>query len=398
MMKTWSFLLALPYFIIIIFLFQHSSAAKITYDVQKFGAKPDGKTDSTKAFLNAWAAACASSTKHVTILVPQGRYLLGTASFWGQSCKAKAIRIQIYGTLLAPSDYRVIGLTGNWLKFEKVSGLTIAGGTLDGQGAALWACKTSGKTSCPTGATTIAFYNSNNIVVSEMSSLNSQMFHVIVDGCTNVRLQKMKVSASGNSPNTDGIHIQDSSGVTILNTRIGTGDDCVSIGPGTSNLWIENVSCGPGHGISIGSLGWNAQEAGVQNVTVKSTTFRGTQNGVRIKTWARPSNAFVKGVVFQHSVMVNVQFPIIIDQQYCPDNKNCPTQASGVKISEVTYEDIHGSSATPVGLKLDCSKAFPCSGIKLQDINLSYGNQAAQALCNNAAGSSSGVNRPASCL
>lgn len=82
-----------------------------------------------------------------------------------------------------------------------------------------------------------------------MSSLNSQMFHVIVDGCNNVRLQKMKVSASGNSLNTDGIHIQDSSGVTILNTRIGTGDDCVSIGPGTSNLWIENVSCGPGHGI-----------------------------------------------------------------------------------------------------------------------------------------------------
>lgn len=153
MMKSWSFLLALlPYFIIF-FLFQHSSAAKITYDVQKFGAKPDGKTDSTKAFLNAWAAACASSTKHVTILVPQGRYLLGTASFLGQSCKAKAIRIQIYGTLLAPPDYRVIGFTGNWLKFERVSGLTIAGGTLDGQGAALWACKTSGKTSCPTGAT-----------------------------------------------------------------------------------------------------------------------------------------------------------------------------------------------------------------------------------------------------
>lgn len=85
---------------------------------------------------------------------------------------------------------------------------------------------------------------------------------------------------------------------------------------------LTNILC------SIGSLGWNAQEAGVQNVTVKSTTFRGTQNGVRIKTWARPSNAFVKGVVFQHSVMVNVQFPIIIDQQYCPDNKNCPTQVS----------------------------------------------------------------------
>jgi polygalacturonase len=59
----------------------------------------------------------------------------------------------------------------------------------------------------------------------------------------------VRVSAAGNSPNTDGIHVSSSTSVTILNSRIGTGDDCVSIGPGTSNLWIENVACGPGHGI-----------------------------------------------------------------------------------------------------------------------------------------------------
>jgi polygalacturonase len=62
-------------------------------------------------------------------------------------------------------------------------------------------------------------------------------------------VQGVRVSAAGDSPNTDGIHVQSSTGVTILNSRIGTGDDCVSIGPGTSNLWIENVACGPGHGI-----------------------------------------------------------------------------------------------------------------------------------------------------
>lgn len=96
---------------------------------------------------------------------------------------------------------------------------------------------------------TIAFYNSNNIVVSGLKSINSQLFHVILDGCHNVRLQNVKISASAISPNTDGIHIQDSSGVTISGASIGTGDDCISIGPGTSNVWIENVSCGPGHGI-----------------------------------------------------------------------------------------------------------------------------------------------------
>lgn len=60
---------------------------------------------------------------------------------------------------------------------------------------------------------------------------------------------RRKVFASGDSPNTDGVHVQLSSGVTIMSSKIGTGDDCVSVGAGTANLWIENVMCGPGHGI-----------------------------------------------------------------------------------------------------------------------------------------------------
>lgn len=75
---------------------------------------------------------------------------------------------------------------------------------------------------------------------------------------------------------------------------------------------------------SIGSLGKDYKEEGVQNVTVKMVTFINTQNGVRIKSWGRPSTGFVKGVVFQHATMINVQNPIVIDQNYCPDNLNCP--------------------------------------------------------------------------
>ena len=96
---------------------------------------------------------------------------------------------------------------------------------------------------------TLGFSNSKNIAISRLTSLNSQMFHIVINGCSNVKIQGVRVTASGNSPNTDGIHVQLSSNVTILNSKIGTGDDCVSIGAGTTNLWIENVVCGPGHGI-----------------------------------------------------------------------------------------------------------------------------------------------------
>ncbi|KAL5579222.1 hypothetical protein UlMin_011664 [Ulmus minor] len=379
-----------------LFLFISSAIAEpLTVNVESLGAKPDGKTDGTKAFLAAWAKACASINPAV-IYVPAGSFLLSKVVFTGQ-CKNNAITFQIAGTLVAPSDYRVIGNADNWILFQHVNGVTISGGILDGQGTGLWACKSAGKT-CPTGATTLEFSNSNNIKIAGITSLNSQMFHIVINGCDNVKVQGVKVSASGNSPNTDGIHVQSSSGVTILNSKIGTGDDCVSIGPGTANLWIENVVCGPGHGISIGSLGKDQNEAGVQNVTLKAATFIGTQNGVRIKSWGRPSNGFARNILFQHAVMVDVQNPIVIDQNYCPDNKGCPGQVSGVKVSDVTYQDIHGTSATQVGVKFDCSSKYPCSRIRLQDVKLTYKNQPAQASCTHAAGTVSGFVQPSSCL
>lgn len=149
--------------VIMMLFFHSSSGTKISYNVQSYGAKPDEKTDSTKAFMNAWAAACAS-TKPVMIYVPQGRYLIGSVAFWGQYCKNKATTIKIDGTLVAPSDYRVIGNTGNWIKFERVNGLKISGGTFDGQGAGLWACKTSDK-SCPPGATVCSIFLFNFVIL-----------------------------------------------------------------------------------------------------------------------------------------------------------------------------------------------------------------------------------------
>lgn len=79
---------------------------------------------------------------------------------------------------------------------------------------------------------------------------------------------------------------------------------------------------------SIGSLGKDYEEEGVENVTVKSARFENTQNGVRIKTWGRASKGYAKDVLFQHAIMHNVQNPIVIDQNYCPSNINCPGQVN----------------------------------------------------------------------
>ncbi|OMO97706.1 Glycoside hydrolase, family 28 [Corchorus olitorius] len=382
---------------IIIFLNLNSSAeAGVTVNVVSYGAKGDGSTDSTKAFLGAWAQACGSK-KAATMYVPRGRFVVRSVAFRGQ-CNNGAVALRMDGTLVPPANYRVIGNAPSWLSFQHVDGLSIYGGILDAKGTALWACKNSGKPNCPTGATSLSISNSKNIAINGLTSLNSQMFHIVINGCQNVKMQGVKVMAAGNSPNTDGIHVQLSSSVTILNSRIQTGDDCVSIGPGATNLWMEKIACGPGHGISIGSLGKDQNEAGVQNVTVKTATFTGTQNGVRIKSWAKPSNGFARNILFQHLVMNNVQNPIVIDQNYCPGDKNCPSQVSGVKVSDVTYQDIHGISATQVAVKFDCSSKHPCTGLRLEQVKLTYKNEPAEASCNHAGGTVSGLVQPTSCL
>ncbi|XP_065864351.1 polygalacturonase-like [Euphorbia lathyris] len=383
--------------IILIFIIyiSSSSSAIISHNVISYGAKPDGITDSTEAFLAAWKQAC-SSINPVTIHVPPGKFLLRNLVFSG-NCKNNAILLLIDGTLVAPSDYRVIGYADDWISFRYVNGVSLVGGLLDAQGTSLWNCKATSK-NCPSGATSLRFTNSKNIEITGLTSINSQMFHIDINGCNNVKMDNVKVIAPAGSPNTDGIHVQLSSDVTIFNSEIRTGDDCISIGPGTFHLWIQNIGCGPGHGISIGSLAKDFNEAGVQNVTIKNVRFTGTENGVRIKSWARPTTGFATNILFEGVSMTDVHNPILIDQHYCPHEKDCPRQGFGVKISDVSYQDIYGTSATQVAVKFDCNQNNPCTGIRMDNVYLTYKNQPANASCSNATGTSSGSNQPASCL
>ncbi|THU46194.1 hypothetical protein C4D60_Mb09t02380 [Musa balbisiana] len=136
---------------------------------------------------------------------------------------------------------------------------------------------------------------SKKVVISGLTSLNSELFHIAQQHPETGRDHH----GPGHSPNTDGIHIQKSSDVAVIDTRIETGDDCIPMGEGSTNDWIEKIDCGAGHGIrcsspfllslspvskmrSIGSLGSTPSEAGMQNITVTSVAFSGTENGLRI--------------------------------------------------------------------------------------------------------------------
>jgi polygalacturonase len=135
-------------------LFLPDPTAAAMYNVVRYGARPDGATDSSGAFLHAWADACRSP-RPATVLVPPGRFLVGTATTFSGPCRSGAVTFASAGTVVAPAGYG--GSSERWITFENVEGLRVAGGTLDGRGGALWACKKRGHGDCPTGASVRTF-------------------------------------------------------------------------------------------------------------------------------------------------------------------------------------------------------------------------------------------------
>ncbi|XP_024162521.1 exopolygalacturonase [Rosa chinensis] len=164
-----------------------------------------------KALLKAWTDACASP-KESKVLVPRGTYGL------------KEQFSEVIARLL--------------LNFR----LTLSGGgTFDGRGALSWKQNDCNENkNCKSRVVNIRFDFVNDTIIKDITSLDSKNFHLNV--CHNITFQHATITAPGESVKTDGIHIARSTMFTVANTSIGTGDDCIYIGDGTSQLKFTNVT------------------------------------------------------------------------------------------------------------------------------------------------------------
>ena len=95
--------------------------------------------------------------------------------------------------------------------------------------------------------------------------------------------------------------------------------------------------------------------------------------------------------------MNNVGNPIIIDQEYCPYNQYKLQIPSRVKISDVSFKNIRGTSSTQLAVKLVCGDRVPCENVQLTDINLKFNGAAPTTLCKNVKPVLGGVQEPKIC-
>ncbi|XP_038887188.1 exopolygalacturonase-like [Benincasa hispida] len=376
------------------FTIETQSRVDVIFPLRKYGNIVPG-VDVTEALKDAWNDACAS-VRPCAVVIPKGIFKVSEAKFKGP-CKSP-IEIRLRGSLQAPKH----PYGDSWITFAYVNRLTLSGGgVFDGQGRAGWEKNDCHKNiNCATLPISLRFDFITNSIVKRITSLDSKNFHINVLGCNNLTFHGVNIIAPENSPNTDGIHIGRSIGISITKSRIATGDDCISLGDGSKRVKVTNVTCGPGHGISIGSLGKYTNEEPVEGVIIKNCTIMNTTNGVRIKTWpASPVSGTATNMHFSDIIMVNVSNPILIDQEYCPWNQCNRKIPSKIKISKVSFKNIRGSSATPMAVKLICSRKLPCDEVKVANIDLVYNGKEGpiKSLCMNVKPIISGIQNPQTC-
>ncbi|GAB4831976.1 hypothetical protein Ancab_005994 [Ancistrocladus abbreviatus] len=312
------------------------------------------------------------------------------------------------GPCSGPIEFRNTGLvkappgrtnTDRWINFEYVDRLTINGfGSFDGQGLTVWAYQGPARGRYSILPTMLSFAFVNNSKVENVSLINSKGTHFILFECNDIDINNILISSPERSPNTDGIKIGLSNGIRISDSKIASGDDCVALLTGSSNINITNIDCGPGHGFSIGSMGSSPNEQ-VKKILVQNCTLSRTENGLRIKTWATGYPGTVSDVTYENILIDRAYNPIIIDQNYCPP-KTCPKGNSHIQIRDVKFVNIRGTSRTDSVVNLQCSGSNPCQGIELQDIDIHYQGpkRFGYSLCSHVRGKAIGVQIPKSCM
>ncbi|XP_020576629.1 probable polygalacturonase At1g80170 [Phalaenopsis equestris] len=388
---------------VILFLYltavANAEGSPIIYNVMAYGAKGDGNTDDTNAFLNAWKAACADTRNPYVVVSSKGgkNYMLSKIIFEGP-CRSK-LRFLISGGLVAPNRVWTNQID-TWIVFKNVPGLEVLGsGLIDGKGSIWWDCLS--KHRCNNAPYIMEFMGCHYLRVMNLRLKDSPGKHLVVYKSDYVILSGVIITSPENSPNTDGILISDSQHGIITHSNIGVGDDCIAIGPRSYDINVSYITCGPGHGISIGSLGKNGVEDNVERIHISNSYIFNTLTGVRIKTWQGNNlklggAGHAKFITYENINFTSVKAGVIvIDQYYCP-YQNCPNKTGNVAISGVSYYGLQGSSASDVAIRLACSSSIPCHDITMSQVSFTpqQSKIPLQSYCINAQGTESGLVSP----
>ncbi|XP_010684341.2 exopolygalacturonase clone GBGE184 [Beta vulgaris subsp. vulgaris] len=319
--------------------------------------------------MKAWQKACHCSQGPSKVVIPNGEFVVAEVIFAGR-CKSQ-VTVELQGNIVADPDVSQFP-NHEFIVFEDVDGVTLTGhGTIDVSNQANKSCNPHNKDAnffnlMPT----VKVYKAKNIVVEGIKSVNPSTSHVMVLESQNVIIRNVKFDAKSLEPNTNsnGIYISASNQISVSNSYIRSGADCVTVAPGSTSVSITGLTCEAGLGISIGAQAFSAA-LDVKGVIVKNCTIKGSVFGARIIPRVEAKVSLITGITFQDLIMEGVQNPIFINQQ---QDVLKPTQTILAKIVDVHFKNIKGTVTTRNALTFSCSPISPCEGIEVVDIDLNF--------------------------
>eukprot|EP00271_Cylindrocystis_brebissonii_P019457 TRINITY_DN5915_c0_g2_i1.p1 TRINITY_DN5915_c0_g2~~TRINITY_DN5915_c0_g2_i1.p1 ORF type:complete len:499 (+),score=32.60 TRINITY_DN5915_c0_g2_i1:205-1701(+) len=369
-----------------------TSKRQHVFDLSDFGAVGDGITDNTRVFQNALYALSGVADKGGgQLYIPPGRFVTGSFNLSSNMTLYLAREAVILGSL-STSLWPVISALPSYGRGREMPGpryssllygqyledviITGENGTIDGRGAKWWAMAANGTLKYSRGSL-IEILWSNNVVVANITLLNSPFWTLHPTYCKKVLVTNVNIWSPEHALSTDGIVPDSCTDVLIADVRITTGGDGISIKSGWDEYGIELgvpsesilvhkavIHAPLGAAFAIGS----EMSGGVYNVTAVDLCIVNSTAGVMIKT-APGRGGHIKGIYLNNVTMdgVGVGIKFVPNCTDHPDDLFDPNALPVVK--GLGLRSVQGTAIGQAGA-LDGLEAQPFEDICLTDVML----------------------------
>jgi polygalacturonase len=353
------------------------------FNILDYGAKNDGTILATKAIQEA-IDDCAGKGGG-TVYFPAGRYLSGTVflkSFVTMYLESGAVlegsrNLNDYPVVISNVRSYTDTYTNKSLIYgEDLEYISITGrGIIDGNGASFLVPdelrRKDLSASYKARPYMIRIINCRNVLVKDISLINSPMWVQHYMACTGVNIYGITVRSRVNN-NNDGIDIDGCSNVMISDCNIFSGDDAIVL-KSTLDTFCRNVTitnCVVSSDCNAFKLGTESN-GGFQNIVLTGCAFYNTRlAGIALEM---VDGGSLSNVSVSDVVMNNVSCPVFIrlGNRARPfrDNMAKPGMGklSGVKISNIQATGIGKTGCSVTGLP-----GSPAGDISLKDIRLVF--------------------------